>query len=746
MAINDGYHPLKQIVDAWLNKIHLAKDHKKSWQDVADQCQMFFSAATGFMWDPKFKHKFWGSKAPPAPTFKITIAKAFELVAIFGPTLYWRNPGRTAEPRRPIEMPGGLLARKMGVTPEMMQQAPQVMQAVQAGQQVPPQALMMAQQVQMFQQEAQKLQQSTVADTEDRELRADLMQRYLNWTPSQLRLHRHASLAITEALVKGRGVLWSEPYRPPGSQQVMIGSFFGTVDKFYIDPDCEDVDEAYWIVREREMPTWKAERKWNLPRGALKDAGNRESADRQGEVDSNGDRENQRAMGDTQDLITVYEIWSRTGLGSRLTDTSTELKEKLDRVCGDYCYLVVAHGVPYPLNYSSQKLQAGSNEDVQKAFRWPTPHWRDGRWPCSLLDFYPSPRSIWPIPPLGPGLGELIALNVFVAHLANRIWMSSRDFLVVMESAAEAIEKQISKGADLSFLRVKDGEGKLQDVVDFLRHPPTNMDAWKIVEALLEMFERRTGLSEVLAGVQKKQDRTATSANIRQQNVSIRPDDMASKVETWMTDVAQRERLAVRWWVTGEDVRQLLGDVGAALWQEYITDAPVERTVHDIDYRVEAHSARKPNRATQIANLHEALPVWLPVMQGREQQSGNWEPINRLMAKWGEAVEMETAYMASQPPPPQPDPAQQQAQAELEMKQAEMQMQQAGEQAKQQQDQQTHQQEMVQDQQVHRQELTQKQQLHLIEMETRQRRAALEAAIAKSKAAANRAAVKGPAQ
>ena len=729
MAEFDGYHPLHPIVDAWLNKIRLAQDHKAPWQDIADQCQQFFAGATGFMWEANYQKKWLkgGEQGEVNPRFKITISKAFELVAIFGPTLYWRNPVRQANPREPVELPPELLAMKMGVTQEMVQQ---VQQGGQNGQPVDPTLQF---RVQQFQQQLQQAQQANRQDTEVRKMRAELMERYLNWTPSQLRLHRHAELAITEALVKGRGVLWSEPYRPPGSKELMVGSFWETVDNLFIDPDAESIDDAWWIARRWTLPVWKAERKWGLKKGTLKEAGNLESLNSLGEREGDVIANNHRAMGQTQDLVTGFEVWSRCGVGGRLTEAGTktirlessDLMEKLDRWCGDYCYLVVADGIPFPLNFSSPRLMSSNNEEVQKAFQWPTPHWRDGKWPCAVLDFYPSPRSVWPIPPMAPGLGELIAINVFMSHLTSRIWMSMRDFIAVLESAAEDVEKIIKEGKDLSFLHIKDGDHKnINEVVQFLQHPPTNMDAWKIVEALLEMFERRTGLSEILYAMQKKQERTATGSQIRQQNAQHRPDHMASKVEEWMTDVSLREALTVRWWLKGEDVRQLLGPVGAQLWEEFIVKSPVGRTVHDIDFRVEASSAKKPNLDKDLANIHEGLQMWGPILHAREQQTGDFGPLNWLMDKWGDKSQIDTSGMQSEPPPPQPDPAQQQAEQEAEIQQQQaqqgMQIQQA-----------EHQQDQSQSQQDHGQDMQQTREKHVLDMQIKGRLATIQAAIAK---------------
>lgn len=714
----EGRHPLRPLVEGWRSKLTLAKEHKRPWQEIADECMMFFASAQPFLWDKDSKHCLSVVKdGAVSPKFQIQISKAFELVSIFGPMLYWRNPIRTAAPRKPIEVPPELLAAKMGVTPEMIQA---VQQQGQNGQAASPQFQFAAQQVQNFQQQLGQIQQVTQHDAMTRQLRADLMERYLNWTPFQLRLHRHAEMAITEALIKGRAVLWPEPYRPPGSSQVMVGSFWDTVDNLFVDPDAESIDEAWWIARERELPTWLVERNYRLPKGILTKAATSESAQSQGERDAHPMSNNHRAMGQTQDLIQVYEIWSRCGAGARLTDVKTDLKDKLDRWAGDHCYLVISPGVPFPLNLSSYGLEHATNEDVGRALRWPTPHWRDAKWPCAVLDFYPAPRSVWPVAPLAPGLGELKALNCFIAHLCNRIWMSSRDFIAIWESVAGQIEKTIKEGKDLSILRIPDDVADdVNKIVTFLQHPPVNLDAWKIVEALLDMFERRTGLSEILYGIQGPQSRTATDANIRQQNVSHRPDHMASKVEEWQTETALREALTVRWWVGAKDVKQLLGETGVALWKEFIEDAPVEQTVFDIDYRIEAASARKPNRDRDVANLHEAMPMWVPMLQGREQMTGDFGPLNWLMEKWGDAVEMDTTGMRTQMPPPQPDDTEQQAAL------AEQQIEQAKAEAEQNQKQQSHQQSLQQDSEKHQQG-----------MEIRSREAMLKAAIAQATAKA----------
>ncbi len=668
----DGEHPLGSLAQGWLAKIERAKEVKQPWQDIADECMHFFAGSCGFLWDDKYRHKFWQAEdGAVQPKFKVTINKAFELVALFGPTLYWRNPNRQANPRKPLELPPELFGD--------IQNDP------------------------MAAQQYQGMTQSLSLDAAERKMRAQLMERYLNWTPYELGLHRQAELAITEALIKGRGLLFPRPYQPPGTDRIMVGSWWVSVDDLVIDPDAESMDEAWWIAVRVTEPVWRIERDRGYKPGTLQPSAQFESANAQGEIRGNDLEQNERAAGRTQDLMTYWKIWSRCGPGTRLTDVKLDIKDWLDQAAGDHCYLEVAQNTPFFLNLASPVVTRRNTEEVRRALRWPTPHYRDGKWPCAVLDFYPHPRKPWPVAPLAPALGELKVINVFLAHLCNRVWMSCRDFIVCLESARASLEKEIKQGKDLSFIFLEEIHDSIDKVVGFLQHPPTNLDAFKVLEWFFELFDKRTGLSELVYGMQRVQSRSATDSQIKQQQVSIRPDHMAAKVEEWQTDLAQREALEVKWRVTGQDVRDLLGDTGAQLWDHYISAADVERVIRDIDYRLEANSARKPNRQQDIATRAEFMPIALPVAQGYAAATGNFGPVEWLLQHWAEKVELDASGLQFPPPPPPPepppeaDPAQQAAQAEqvkLEAEQARLGM-----------EQQKHEQSLVHRQQEHEQDM-----------------------------------------
>jgi hypothetical protein len=128
------------------------------------------------------------------------------------------------------------------------------------------------------------------------------------------------------------------------------------------------------------------------------------------------------------------------------------------------------------------------------------PYWLDERWPVTLLDFYRHPNSVWPIAPMAPGLGELAYLNILISQLANHIY-SSRTLFAAPEYLDQNIETQIRSGADFAYLKYRpQGNKGLQDQLGFIQHPPLNPDAWKIIEQVSAMFDRRTGLSNCCTG------------------------------------------------------------------------------------------------------------------------------------------------------------------------------------------------------------------------------------------------------
>lgn len=627
-------HPLLPVVGQWLEKIQAAIQFKGTrFQRDADEGMKFFVGPYEWLYgantrrtDRHFRQTFDDeddSEIPP-PKFQMTVNKVSELVQLFGPVLYHKNPTRQVNPRE-VPLPDADLLAAFGGDPGM----------------------------QMYLQ--QMYQQGTAARAVDK-VRANLLQHYLNYTPTALDLKTESRNAIEEALIKGMGCLWTEVYQSPAGGK-MVGSFYDSVDNLVIDPDMPSLRSAKWIARRHLEPVWEVERKFGYPPDYLK--GHMESLGRQAEVATHPDGRYQRATGQTNDLIVYWEIWSKTGLGGRLAGVADWVREPLEAF-GDYCYLVVAPGVPHPLNVPPQMWDLEATQATQliaRQVQWQTPFWADDAWPFVPLAFHWVPNDPWPMSHLAPGMGELKFLNWVYSYIAGKIRISCRDLVAVLEEAAPEISEAIVRGSDYELLKIKGSHGKTIDqIVQFLQHPPFNGDIWKVTEAIAEQFDKRVGLSELMYGMASRQDRSATESQMKRDQMSVRPDEMANKVEDMMSLVARQEAIAIRFHLTGQDVGPVMGPVGAGLWDRFVTPSDPAELLYQLEYRIEAGSVKKPNRDRDLSNVQALAQMLMPFYQQLAAQ-GLPGPFNTLLEMQCKAIDAKSdGLLVPQMPPPQAPP------------------------------------------------------------------------------------------
>ena len=650
MTPEDAQDTLRKLNTAWLEKIRLGIEHKKGFQQISEQCMAFFKGSMGFMWDGEFQRKFMGSKV--SPRFKITIAKAFEMVALFGPVLYHKNPIRAVRPYKPIEF-----------SPELFGD---------------PNDQNVQQQLQ-FQMSQEQVEQKR------KELRCQLMETYLSYTPREQPnggLEQAAEDAITEALIKGRGCLWSEQYSHPGSQTKLTGLFYDSVDNLVTDPDAKTINfgDTMWIARKSTHPTWVVERKFGWPVGSLEGKGQLESVEAQGSRAADPVGNKHRSQGLTFDLMTYWEVYSIGGVGSRLTGMEQGAQKAFSDVVGDYAYLVVAEGMDTPLNCPLKQFVGADDDQIKQMLGWPVPYYADQRWPVAILDFYRCPGTSWPISPMAPGLGELTAINVLISFLVDRIYSGARDFIAVAEQAADVIEKAYKGPESLVLFRLPPGVAKnISEVVSFLKQPPVNNDIYNIIEQLFDLFNKRVGLNDLLYGMNPggTASRTASDINAKKENLSVRPDYLSKKVANWLTCGADLEKLCAYWsGISGRDIIPLVGQMGATFWDQLITQEDPEIVLRQMSCTVEADTVRKPNKARDSSNMQQAFQPLSQLATSYAQTTTDSGPLNTLMKKFGESIDLDMSgiqfgdYAPPPPPPGTPDPAQQ----EMEMKQQEMQM------------------------------------------------------------------------
>lgn len=623
-------HPLEPVVNTWLRVIESAREAKaKRFGADAAECMRFLTGPYDFFWqqmktDRHFRRDGEGGVGEQMPDINVQTNKTAEFVQLFGPSLYAKNPIRRVTPRETPDLPPELYAM------------------------TGPQAQM------IFQQSMAQEQMTRTTDAG----RAAILECYLGVTPNMLDLRGNARQVIDEALIKGMGLFWPEPYRPAGAKFQMVGSFHGTVDDLFIDPDCRRRKEAKWVSRRCTKPTWELEREFGLPPGSLANRARFESRAQAAAVDTQRDAgSHAREHGQSNDLIVYYHVWSKMGCGGKLSGMDNELSLLLEGF-PLFSHLVVAEGVPYPLNVPPDVIGNPQGAPIAKErMQWETPYWADGcgGWPFYEVAFHEVPNDPWPLAHLAPAMGEMKMLNWFFSHIASKIRTTSRDFIACLKSAGEEIKAKILHGHDLSLIEVSEAHGKsIDQIVQFLKHPEFNGDIWKVAEAIMGEFEKRTGLTELMYGESGKQMRSGTEAQLRGDKINIRPDDMAECVEDAMSRGARMEALAARWHLKPDDVRPVLGPVGAMWWEQLVHAADPREILFNLTYRVEAGSAKKPNKARDQEQANNLMNNLFQPFLNWGSSTGDMKPVNALVRKWLKAQDEPNPNDFLFVPPPAP--------------------------------------------------------------------------------------------
>jgi hypothetical protein len=629
-------NPLRQIVTTWTKKLKAAQEYKKPFNEDAKEASQFFDGEHNFMWRDSYargERGYNSSIAPPA--FRIQLNRVFELVEIFASVIYHRNPVRTVSvmghPQLSPEAFGmNSPAGPMGLTPEQQQ----IMQIAMQEQ----------------------------AERDGRGIAAKLMESYLNWSPVELDLKKQARRVVNEAMVKGMGVFWTEmtiidtsgdASRPP---MRMVGSFYDSVDNLLIDPDFDNPDDMLWCARKCVRPMAEVAATYNIPIEDLK-----KHLERDENKLGREPRGKKKAQENTNELVTFWKIYSKTGTGDRLKDAPKESKGVFDSL-GKYVYLVVCEGVQYPLNVPPSVMdeevdpQLGVPQSLVARTSWPIPFYADPNgWPFTPLSFHWKSGYAWPISHIRPAIGELRLLNWAMSFLATRIATSCETMVAVTKAADQDIKDQILAPSEGGFKIVELSEllgRRIEDVMSVFQFPQVTKDLWDIISAVSDLFAQRTGLTELVYGYTRSQFRSAAEATIKNENISVRPDNMANELEDCMSLLSRREALAARWLLEPQDVVPVLGQLGAAAWGQHVMSRDIVDLTRDFLYRVEAGSARKPNKATRVEQMQLAVQTLGPILSGLVG-AGVVEPFNALMKDWAGSLDIDpTPYLVPQPKPP----------------------------------------------------------------------------------------------
>jgi hypothetical protein len=236
--------------------------------------------------------------------------------------------------------------------------------------------------------------------------------------------------------------------------------------------------------------------------------------------------------------------------------------------------------------------------------------------------------------------------------------VSSKTMVGVAKASGDDIKDQILKHEENGFSLIELSETlgrSVNDVISVFQLPQVTPDLWQIMQTVMDMFDKRVGLTELVYGMTRNQFRSAAEAQVKSEQISVRPDDMANALEDAMGLLARKEALAARWLLNKEDVAPILGPLGAEVWGSMIQNININSLAREYDYRIEAGSARKPNKASEVERMQMAVQTMGPILQGFAQM-GQVGPMNALLSAWCKSLDIEAKPFMIQPPPPPPPP------------------------------------------------------------------------------------------
>lgn len=537
-------------------------------------------------------HEFMYEDSVPDAPFKATVPKVWEMINIFGPMMAFRNPHRNVNNRFDQGDP-----LKMGF--------------------------------------------------------GKVLQNLLNYSVHELHLNREMRECVDESMV-GAGVMWLEKDSFSG----LWGHFHDTPLNLIIDPDAETLQDAWWIARKKMMPRWEfaglVDAKMDdedLPaaaRPAIVDTVDTE-------VKRQGDEEKYPA-GKTNEILCVYEVWSKMGMGWRSFGVPPEQAERARKEIED------AKADP-DIDFRHFYVLQGSHR-IWAVGPWPVPLWADNDWPLEMLYYRKKADYVWPVPLLVPSLGLQKAINWIMMFLWTHMKTASRQFIAAPSDLDETIRDRIVNGVDLELLTVNAadlGEKRVSDLIGFLQHPEMNTDLWRYLDLARQMFEESTGLYPALyAQSGGAEPRSATADQNRQMRAELRPDDMREVVEQLHSRMARKEAIAylLDEEFGSESVGDLLGPEAAEIWKEYsetgYQEGGIEKVMREYDYRIEAGSTAKPNLQTDRDNAKEIFDRFMQVAGGL----GDIEAINRMAYNLQRSMGIKEQDMVQFNPPPPPDEGQ----------------------------------------------------------------------------------------
>lgn len=653
----------ENLAGLWLQKVDLGAEYKKrEFDHFAEIANLFYDGNHSFLYgarsgdiiDPSVRKTLISNDALEPPDFCMSVNKVAELVQLLLPMLYHKVPNRRVAARSKPAIPLELLQSLRIDIP-----------------------------------------QEPSEDDAIRFATVKLLEWYLNYTPREMNLREETRRTVTEAIIKGMGIMWCEVVKTPLGIE-MPKLVHDSIDNFVCDPDAERFDDAMWVARKRCWPVWQVEQHFNLPSDVLQ--GHKESLNARAENDSrlaDGEDNYDRKVGGTNDTVEFYEIYSRMGLGGRLKGMPEEHREVLDSF-GDYVYLAVCKGYKYPLNAPAYLFKESMSEDqdtsdsaleeLEANLQWQTPFWMDETWPWpfALLNFHYRPNKLYPMGHVTPAIGELTALDWIASFAITSARNNSRMIIGVDSELDDKGRDVLESGASFSIVDTQNPSGKsIDQMVSVLKFPNVNSDLWKAQDDCERRWEQRTGANAILYGAQPEtQPRSSAEVQLKQQNSTARLDDLNQQQTEFSSRCARMEAIAAAIHLHPKHFALLVGEpepttqitesetgekmavlVGAGpltqLWNRAVFSRDLRKVVGEFAYTIEEGTSTRPDKAQKISNIDQSAQYVVPMFTEIFKMTNDPSQLNAWMRIWAESRDVEdiNALMVRPlPPPPAPPP------------------------------------------------------------------------------------------
>ena len=607
---------LREITELWRKRISEAREAKKEQFDSdADVLWNFLTRSYEDLYIPSATTvtedtTTIGVYATSGPYYKPRINKCQEFVDLYLPYVLARNPQRRVSLRRP---------------------------------QFNEEVLRMASQATMMPYSQHDKSVRVVLETA-----AQLLEWWIQYCAEEYYILREARLAVTEALVKGRGVLWHGLISTASG--LMPASFYESVDNIFIDPQAITIRDAGYIIRKRRMASWLAagilgiseEKLVNM--AGIKDIGT-DSTPKSG----------------SSDIVEYYEVYSRIGIGASTTELDDSLREWRDALdaLGPHVYLAIPSSGDFPLNIDPDKITTAT--ELSMAVQWPVATYGDiiNPWPATFLDFYPNTTNPWARSPLKPGIPMQVFLDHLYGYIFSQAKRSCRSIVVVPDHVDKRFIEALAE-EDKDFNVVPISNQQIQDIANELYHiiqfPVVGRDLWELVQLAEVQFAKAVGLDDVLYGATpQKQIRSATEASLRYSQASNRAQAMADTVETWMSHIAGKDGLLSRLYVPfnqmakfvfepvleGPDGQPIPGGPLTQIWATTVTAESPFSAGADFWFTVESGSGIRKDKQQQAQSAQFIAQTLLPVAMQVASASGDFSMFNRVLENLSNAMEMD---------------------------------------------------------------------------------------------------------